>query len=310
MVTKAYPDAEEHTNVDFGGPLKQQRAYMKFWSQRKPESFALEVWLNKLDGGIANFVRKNSRILNHYNKFGQFFLQNAAPPPIHGIYDGMFVTKSRMRLIHEHEKHGTSMRAVAAIMDKMSAVNYLFVLGAKEKDWAAIAAGKKLLCEPLDVTTVRAYDRYLWLRDCFSAKDVVTTLWTNFFSQLLAEIDAGTPSYEILVKLSQASPFGSEPNLGIKMPLGAVFAPSGLSFEEIVNMAKACIPDVKTKLPQTRQDADKIIYEFCERARPFVDKFSPHSSVLLREIALSAVTRLQRGYTPLDAAHEISATPI
>lgn len=273
----------------------EKRAYMEFWSQRKPESFALAVWLDKLDGAIANFVRKNPRIFNHYNKFDQLFRQNTAPTPIYGTYDGMSIIKSRMRLIYTHEKQQTSMKVVAAIIDKMSAVGWLFAVGVKETDWAPIMAGKKLLREPLDIASYRTHDRYLWLSDCRSAKDVATTLWTNFFSQLLAEIDSKTSSYEILAKLNQASPLRSEPNFGIKMPLGAVFAPNNLSFENIVEMAKSCIPDMKAGLPKTQEDVDKIVYEFREKARPFVDKFSPHSCVRLREIALSAIARLPPG---------------
>ena len=261
----------------------QKQAYMKFWSERKPESFALEVWLHKMAILLRefrpNFSKENKNIFQYVEFFGVIFHSDTAPSPVHGIHKNMTIVESHMRLIHKHEKRGTSLVAVSAIEDRLSEVYALLKAAAQEDDWDSIIAGEKRLHEPLDIEGFLAYNKYSWLSQCHTAQDVAATLWSNFFNRFLKEVCEKHSSYMTLFNLGLISPLGTEPRFTIDMPLGALSAPSHLSFCDIVAEAVSCIPSTKERFPKNLyipQVADDIKNQFVKKAKSFIEKMAPN----------------------------------
>lgn len=266
----------------------EKQAYMDFWGERKPESFALEAWSRKMaiilrefrpNPSGPNSPRENRNISKYTEFFSVIFRSDAGPASLHGIHDGMSIIKSHLQFIHKHEKRGTSLVAVSAIADRLSEVETLFKIGAQENNWNSVIAGEKLLREPLTVESFAPYDKYSWLKDCQSAQDVAATLWTNFFSRFLNDICQKESSYGAIFNLGLISPFGTEPRFTIDMPLGAASPPSNFSFQDIVAEANACIPKQEKRFPKDLylpEVADGIKNRFIEKAQSFIDKFAPN----------------------------------
>ena len=260
-----------------------KQAYMDFWSERKPESFALAAWIDKLAIATRQFrtnTLKGGRNISRYSEdFHKILETDGVPHAVYGIYDGMQIIDLHMRLIHKHEKRGTSLMAVSAIEDRLNEVGELFNTGAKEDNWAHIVDGEKRLRAPLDVKNYDAYNKYSWLSECHTAQDVAATLWTNFFHKLTNEIrqnnDARLDGFNFNMIFSP----GSEPGFSTNMPFGVVRAPDGASFRSVVAEANSCLfqpGDVFSKELHEPRVTKAIVCEFLDKVDSFVGKMSPN----------------------------------
>ena len=275
----------------------EKEAYMEFWSERKPESFALESWLERLDDAIADFDKKNPTAIAYYKSFGRVVFRDRTLTPIHGIRHKTSLIKSRMELIHKHEEGGTSLMAVSAIIDKLNKVDGFFRTGIQKHDWAYIAAGRKRLRAPFYAEDFHAYNKYSWLNECHTAQDVAATLWGNFFSAFLTEDEEASP-FDILLNAITAYPSGLSPRFTTEMKFGIASVPSTITLGEIVEMAKLCFLDIRETHPWAGELANKKADEFLLKAQAFIEKFPLRSYAPERE------------YDPLDAACEMGVTPI
>ena len=263
----------------------EKEAYMEFWSERKPESFALDVWVDKMETTIRIFCANPLKEKIHISKYSdasgrimEIMEMGKPSAPIYGIHKDMSIIQSHMQLIHKHEKRGTSLMAVSAIEDRLNEVRKLFEAGARENNWVPIIEGEKLLQAPLKAESFAPYNEYSWLSECHTAQDVAATLWVNLFNQLLVEARQKEPPYMFLFNLGLMSPFGTTPRFSGNKQLGAVQALSNLSFRDIVAEATACIPGARELLPKNpwpREEANEIKNKFVEKARAFIDNVAP-----------------------------------
>lgn len=256
-----------------GYSAAQRKAYMDFWSQRKPESFALEVWLHRFARAVACYDREKPVPITYYENFGRIVFDMVTTAPIHGINRNMVISDSEMQLIREHEELGISLMTVSALSDNLHRVEALFTAGAQKNDWGLIAAGRKLLREPIDgVEAFAPYDKYSWLGECRTAQDVAATLWANFFKTYVKKYKYES-SFCMLMNIVTALPIGVSPCFSHDMKFGVVSAPDNLSFAEVVNAAKFCLSKIKEPIPLTNSVADKRMDEFRLKARAFLKKF-------------------------------------
>ena len=260
-----------------------KQAYVDFWSERKPESFALAAWVDKLATAMRFFrpnkPKKSSNISRYARDFYEIIDADWVSHPVSGVYDSISIVDSRMRLIHKHEKRGTSLMAVSAIEDRLDEVGKLFWAGVGENNWTTIIEGEKRLREPLDVENHTAYNKYSWLGECHTAQDVAATLWTNFFHGLTNEIRRKDDVVLSGFNFSMLSLYGAEPRFSINMPFGVVRAPDGASFQDIVSGATSCLfspNDIFSRDFHEPGVAKAIMCEFLDRADSFVEKISPN----------------------------------
>ena len=266
-----------------------KQAYMDFWSERKPESFALEAWVGKLNKITREFRTNTSKerlnISKYVDNYYRILAADAASSPVYGVYDGMSIIDSHMRFIHKHEKRGTSLMAVSAIEGRLNEVGTLFKAGEQEENWAPIIEGEKRLRAPLDVEAFVAYDQYSWLNECHSAQDVAATLWTNFFHKLTNEIRRNEDVYSGVFHIGMIAKDGFGPRFSAHMPLGAVSAPDGASFQDVVAGATSCLfspSDVFSKPVHQPWVAKAIVGEFLDKADSFVERMPSNLLVKLK----------------------------
>ena len=271
-------------NKSFGEIKKE--LYLAFWDERSSDSVLLDA--------MVQYVEDAARLLPHGRgwEFNNGFFWRETARRLGRVGGAEFASQvaiagyerrlspERARFIVVHEEAGSSFSVamkLLAVARRASDATYELSRAFDN----TLAASRK---PQQDNVSGPAVPPWAWLKECKTARDVVLTLWVNYFADFIWTL---APDDDDIIFRNLINP-GFAPPMPRHLSHGVVLAPREHTLSDIIEKAKAHLPDRDVEgeylslvgdsgvdTPLLQQKRKNIIAEARNVATGFLEDFAP-----------------------------------
>lgn len=267
------------------GEIKEE-LYMAFWDERSSDSVLLDA--------MVQYVEDSARLLPHARgwEFHNGFFWREATRLLGRVGGAEFTSQvaiagygrrlspERARFIVSHEEAGSSFSAAMELLAvARRASDAIYELSRAFDNTLAVSRKPQK-----DNVSGPVVPPWAWLKECKTARDVVLTLWVNYFADF---IWTSAPDDDDIVFRNLINP-GFAPPMPRYLSHGVVLASKEHTLSDIIGKAKAHLPsrDVESEYlslasynggdtPLLQQKRKNIIADAKNVATGFLEDFAP-----------------------------------
>lgn len=260
----------------------QWGAFLKFWEEASPEAVLLEAWFRRFREAhsIIDAVVK-APDYKYYNAVSKAVISlreiiDSEPPSALATLNSKYIFPDGiMNFISQHERAGTTEQATTSLANFVwnSPRELVLRKGELKKNFVTLD-NVKMVDEPFP---------HPWVKECDTAKDVILTIWANFFKKFL-ELPDNDAAFHELFERQRGIPASFEAKYGV------FHADEQHGIGKIMSEAQKCLlaPELYRQgfgfFCQNKDgelnEHDRIeVAEFKKRARGFLDVFAPEPDI-------------------------------
>lgn len=256
--------------------------FLKFWEEASPEAVLLEAWFRRFREAqrIIDVVIKATgekyyhAVLEAVTSLREI-IDSEPPSALTTLSSKYIFPDGIMNFISQHERAGTTEQATTSLANFVwNSPRELVLRRGKLKKNFVTLDNVKMADEPFP---------HPWVKECDTSKDVILTIWANFFKKSL-ELPDNDAAFHKLFERQRGIPAPFEVKYGV------FHADEQHEIGKIIREAQKCLPtpelyrqgygfffpDKDAELNE--YDSIKVA-EFKKKAQGFLDVFAPEPDI-------------------------------